>query len=187
MRNEHQSERPSLSDSFNLLWLLIVAHATMLTAFSRRDFGKEHFGLNALFGIAITFVYAGFANCPEVLVFLAFWFLAVIAQRIRQFKNERNGVVIHSRYNGYPVLAWKLFPWIKTEGNAKAAEAFLCMIVGWCIAQFVPPLGFYIGLGWISILASEAILVEIQKRRLQAMRDAEIEQRYLAQEYRKRR
>ncbi len=187
MRNEHQSERPSMSDSFNVLYALIVSHATMMTAFTRRDFGKEHFGLNALFGIFITVFYAGITNCPQVVYFLGFWFLAVIAQRIRQFKNYRNDVVIHSRYNGYPVLAWTLFPRIKTEGNAKGAEAFLFLAVGGCIAQFIPPLGFYIGLGWISILASEAILVEVQKRRVQAMRDAELENRSLAEQYRKRR
>lgn len=96
-------------------------------------------------------------------------------------------MVIHSRYNGYPVLAWTLFPRIKTEGNAKGAEAFLCLVVGWLVAQFIPPLGFYIGLGFVSILASEAILVEVHKRRVQAMRDAELENRSLAQQYRKRR
>jgi hypothetical protein len=38
--------------------------------------------------------------------------------------------------------------------------------------------------GWVSIMATESMIVEVQRRRLQAMRDAEIEQQALADAYR---
>ena len=46
-----------------------------------------------------------------------------------------------------------------------------------------PALGWYVMGGFFSILLSEGISAEIRKQRLQAMRDAEIENRQLAQEY----
>ena len=59
----------------------------------------------------------------------------------------------------------------------------LCFAIGGLLAQFNQPLGLYVMAGFLSIMFSEAMIVEATKRRLQTMRDAEIEQRYLAEQY----
>ena len=71
-----------------------------------------------------------------------------------------------------------------SELNAKGVDAFLCLAIGGVLAQFWQPLGFFVMTGFLSILFSEAVMVETTKRRMQAMRDAELEQRYLAEHYR---
>jgi hypothetical protein len=70
-----------------------------------------------------------------------------------------------------------------SELNAKGVDAFLCLAIGGVIAQFDKPFGLFIMGGFASILFTEAVIVESTKRRLQAMQDAELEQRYLAEKY----
>ncbi len=101
---------------------------------------------------------------------------------MQQFQNWRKGVVTHSRYNGYPVLALKLFPRLKEE-DAKGVEAFMCLAIGGVLTYVDPALGWYVMGGFFSILLSEGFNVELRKRRLQAMQDAVLEQQSLAREY----
>ena len=56
-------------------------------------------------------------------------------------------------------------------------------MVGVLLSYVDPALGWFIGVGGVSLLFVEALTVELTKKRLQAMRDAEIEQRDLAEHY----
>ncbi|MFN4261932.1 MAG: TraM recognition domain-containing protein [Gemmataceae bacterium] len=86
---------------------------------------------------------------------------------------------------GTPWLAFKLFPRIKDYGTAKGAEAFLVMAVGCLLGYGLDPaLGWLLALGGIGCLCIEGFAAEVRKRRLQDMRDAEIEQRDLAERFR---
>lgn len=174
----------SMAANFNLLLNFARVHALCLTVFVRRDYGREGIGMTGLGAFVLIPAYAGFTNSPPVLLFWGFWFLAVIGQRMRQYRNWRNGVILHSRYEGYPWLAFKLFPRIRTEGNAKAAEAFLMFAVGGVLTHFDKPLGWFVMAGFLSIMFVEAISVEITRKRLADMKDAQLEQQYLARRFR---
>jgi hypothetical protein len=184
-QQQHPNDQLSMQGGFNLFYILLYGHALTCTVFLRTSFGREGIGLAGMAGFFIIMFYGGMMNSYAMFYFLGAYLLAVIGQRMKQFDNWRKGIVVHSRYNGFPIVAWKLFPRIKTEGNAKAAEAFLCLGLGWLLMTFVDqPLGWYVMAGFLSILFSEAFIVEAQRRRLQAMRDAEIEQQCLADAYR---
>ncbi|MDX1968577.1 MAG: hypothetical protein SFV23_15475 [Planctomycetaceae bacterium] len=176
-------DRLTLASSFNGLNILANAHAVTLTPFFRTDFGSEGIGMPGVIGIFLILGWGSAFNCYPMFIFFIVWIAAVICQRVKTFINWRTGVISHSFYNGYPWLVRRFFPRL-SEPNAKAVEAFACFGIGGVIAQFVPPLGWYLMLGLASILFSEAVIVEQSRRRLQAMRDAEIEQRYLAEKYR---
>lgn len=182
-QQQQGNDRPSMNDSFNMLTFLVSAHSLCFAVFLRKDFGKEGIGFYGLGAALMILVYGSLTNCYPMFVFFVAWILAVIAQRLIQFSNWRRGVILHSRYNGYPWLAWKLFPRIKSEGNAKAAEAFLCLAIGGLLTNVSPPLGVFVMSGFLSIMLCEGIKVEFTRKRLQAMRDAEIEQRNLAEQY----
>lgn len=175
-------DRVTMAGSFNGLNALANAHALTCTVFIRTDFGREGIGLHGLVAGLMILAYGSFLNCYPMFPFFLLWMLAVICQRIRQLINWRRGVVLHSRYNGYPWLAKRLFPRM-SELNARGVDAFLCLAIGGLLAQFNQPLGWFVMAGFVSILFSEAVMVEFNRRRLQAMRDAEIEQRYLAEQY----
>lgn len=182
-QQQQSSDRPSVNDSFNMLYFLANAHALCFAVFLRKDFGREGIGLYGLGAALMILGYGSLTNCYPMFVFFIVWLLAVIAQRLNQFANWRRGVILHSRYSGYPWLAWKLFPRIKLEANAKAMEAFLCLGIGGLLTHVHPLLGGFVMCGFLSIMFCEFIQVEFTRKRLQAMRDAEIEQRNLAEQY----
>lgn len=176
-------DRLTMVSCFNAANFLSQAHALAFTVFLRTDFGREGIGIHGLVTILLILGYGSFAQCYAMLPFFCLWFLAVICQRVRQFANWKRGVVIHSYYNGTPWLSSRLFPRL-SELNAKGVDAFLCLAIGGAIAQVDKPFGLFIMLGFVSILFTEAVMVEATKCRMQAMRDAEIEQRYYAEKYR---
>lgn len=188
MQQQHQQQNEFEKDMravTNFVSILFNGHAITLTPFFRTNFGKEAIGLRGLVGFALIFLYGGFAGCPAMIGFFWVWLGAVIIQRFKQLRNWRNGIPIHSFYNGYPWLAYRLFPWIKDEHNAKAAEGFLCAVIGAGIMPFDFLLGIYVMLGAISIIGSQSMIVGAYQKRIQAMADAEIENRYVAEEYRR--
>jgi len=173
----------TLAESFNGLNVVANAHACTVTPFFRTDVGSEGIGLHGLIGAGMILGWGCYANCYPMFIYFLVWMVAVAIQRVKTFLNWRRGVIVHTRYNGYPWLVRRFFPRI-SEANAKAVEAFACLGIGGLLAQFWPPLGWYVMAGFASIMFTEAVIAETAKRRLQAMRDAEIEQRYLAEKYR---
>lgn len=176
-------DRLTLGESFRGLNIAANAHACTITPFLRTDFGSEGIGMHGLVGAGMILAWGCYFNCYPMFIYFLAWMAACAVQRVRTYLNWRRGVIIHTRYNGYPWLARRFFPRV-SEANAKAVEAFACLAFGGLLAQFWPPLGWYVMSGFASIMFTEAVMVELTRRRLQAMRDAEIEQRYLAEKYR---
>lgn len=177
-------DRLTMEGGINATNVLVNAHASTVTPFFRTDFGSEGLGMPGLIGVFMILGWGCHFNCYPMFIYFVVWMGVLLCQRVKTFINWRRGMMIHSRYNGYPWIIRRCFPRL-SELNAKAVEAFACFGIGGLIAQFIPPLGWYLMLGLPSILISEAIIVETTKRRLQAMRDAAIEQEYLNEMYKR--
>lgn len=177
-------DKLTMANTFNGAFMLAHAHALTCTVFLRTDFGKEGIGIAGLLSIFLILGWGSVSNSLPMLGFFALWLVAVICQRIKQLINWQRGAVIHSYYNGYPRLSKRLFPRM-SELNAKGADAFICLIVGGLLTQFDKPLGWFIMAGFVSIMFTEGMMVEATRRQLQQMRDAEIEQRTLAELYKR--
>lgn len=185
MLQQQQNDRQDMKGGFNLVYVILHGFATSVTPFTRTGFGQEAFGISSIVALLLMIGFGSFGNSYAMWVFLWLWVLAVLRQRVTQMQNRKKGVICHSRYQGYPWLAFKLFPRIKDEGNAKGAEAFLVMSIGALLGYCLDPaLGWFLALGGIGTLCIEAFAAEVMKRRLQDMRDAEIEQRDLAERFR---
>lgn len=185
MQQQQKNNELDMQGSFNLAYFLAHSHATCLTPFIRTDFGREALGMNGLCALILLLAYGSFTNSAAMWIFLLLWILALLRQRLKGIENRNKGIAIHSRYNGYPWLSFKLFPRTKDETSARGIDGFLCMGMGALLSYVDPPLGWFIGVGGFSLLFVEALIVELRKKRLQAMQDAEIEQRDLAEHYRR--
>ena len=115
MNQQPQNDKQEMQGAFNLGTFLLNGHATCLTPFIRTDMGKEAISFNGLAAFFIILLYGGLTNSYPMFIFLCVWMLAVLRQRIKQFQNWKNGAVIHSRYNSFSWLAYKLFPRIKDD------------------------------------------------------------------------
>jgi hypothetical protein len=184
MHQQQQNDRHEMQGAFNLVYLLFYGHASCLTPFLRKDFGKEAMTASGIVAFLLIIAWGSFSNSAGMWLLLQLWLCAMLWQRLKGIQNRKRGLIVHSRYNGYPWLSWKLFPWMKDETTARGADGLICMAVGVALAQVDPAVGWFIGVGGFSLLFVEALLVELRKKRLEAMRDAEIEQRSLVQHYR---
>jgi len=184
MNQQPQNDRHEMQGAFNLVFLLLSGHASCLTPFLRKDFGKEAMTRSGIVAFLLLIAWGSFANSAGMWLLLQLWLVAMLLQRLKGIQNRRRGVVVHSRYSGYPWLSWKLFPWMKDETTARGADGILCIGLGLALAQVDPGVGWFIGVGGLSLMFCEALIVDIRKKRLEAMGDAEIEQRDLADHYR---
>lgn len=185
MIQQQQNDEREFKGGFNLAYVILHGFATSVTPFTRTHFGREAFGISSLVALLLIIGFGSFGNSAAMWVFLLLWILAVLRQRVTQMQDRKKGLIVHSRYQGYPWLGFKLFPRIRDEGNAKGAEAFLVISIGTLLGYSLDPaLGWLLVMGGIGTLFIEAFAVEVMKRRVQAMRDCEIENRDLAERFR---
>src|ERR1700731_68668 len=179
--NEPFNKRQALA----LAALTVKGHATTVSVFLRRGFGSEALGANGVAAGIIILVYGGLTNAPEMITFLWVWLAAVIFQRIYSFGQRRNGDVVHSRYSGWPEVGMRF---TKSERLARELiEPLVCIVVGAVVWPLSGPLGRFILLGSVSLLISLGLDQQAMRNRMRAMRDAEIEQRYLSDVFNGRR
>jgi len=174
----------SMKDSFNLFTVGMNGLGSCVVVFLRTGFGREYPGVAGLIGLIIMVFYAAFARVPEMFPYIGVWLFMVILQRLKTFQLASKGVVVHSRYWGYPKLAL-MVPFVRKERIARGSvEPILCTLIGLGLCAWSPGVGgFVIVAGWANAMAG-AIATEVDRKKLQAMRDAEIEQRSLARMYR---
>jgi hypothetical protein len=180
---QQESQGPSRGAVLGLVLLVANAHATCVTVFTRSHFGVEALGVPGVAALVLMLAY-GCLRAPEMFVYLGCWLVALIIQRIGTFRLVRRGWRAHSRYAGYPALAMRL-PWVTERVAVTLIEPLLCVLAGAVIFCTVSEaVGEFVMLSFASLLFRQGIEQEITRKRVQKMRDAEIEQRYIADRFR---
>jgi hypothetical protein len=171
------------SDPLGILYALCNIHCTTFTVFLRYGFGSEALGFPGLFALILLFICM--AGDPRMMLWLMAFFVALVIQRIITFAMLRRGYELHSMDSGWP-LPMNLLPFIKKKTTAIALEAATCFLVGTILVSVSPFIGKYLIVGCFSLIVRTAIEQSILKRRIQRMRDAELEQRWLTERFRAR-
>lgn len=184
MNQNQQENQWGMRQSFNLLYALCKIHAYCFWPFMRRDFGTDGLGLPALCAMGMILLTGGLGRIPEMFPFLGLWLLALVCQRARTFWLVQQSAVWHSRYEGYPWLALCFLRGGKEPMAKRLIEPMLCLVAGFVLYPFSPEFGRFVMAGWLSMGLLAVINREIDRKRLAAMRDAEIEQKWLAGRYR---
>jgi len=185
MNQNQQENKIGMRESFNLLYAAAKVHSMCFwPIFLRRDFGTEALGFPAFFALVLMLLIGGLGRMPEMFPYLGFWLFMLILQRARTFRLVRQGVVWHSRYEGYPWLALCI-PFVRKESRAKSlVEPVLCLLAGAALYQVYQGLGVFVMAGFFSMVVVDGINRELDRKRLAAMRNAEIEQKWLVARYR---
>lgn len=179
MSNDMQRQKNTITkgEAFGLLYWFADAHATTLAVFMRRGFGREALGLNSLAGFGMMAVWMAHTHDTMMYVLIACWFMAQIWQRVRTWRLLSSGVVLHSKYAGFPY--WAVLISRGSEEKARwVVEPMMCLLGGGLITIFCESIGFYIMAGAVTFLVRQAIEWGIERRRVEAMKDAMIEAQY---------
>lgn len=177
-----QDLKLSRKDSFNAIYALAMGHAMCFLPFLRRDFGCEALGRPGITAFIMMILLAGLGVIPDLWPFIGIWMLAMLWQRLSTMRAMQRGVIRHSRY--YGDIATRLS---KNPKIVKLAiEPLLCILIGACLEAggCSHGLAMFVGIGAFSLGLVALIDRQVDDKRLQAMRDAAIEQTYLAARYR---
>ncbi len=179
-RDNDQWQSPSVKDSFNIFCGACNAVAACVLPFLRKGFGKNYPGAAGFFGLLIMILYSAFAHVPEMLTYIGVWLVALFVQKGITSTRARDGKIVHSRYWGDPILS-RLF---KSDASARSFEPVLGLMLGGLLMYWSPGVGGFVMVAGFASAIATGIVIEENRKRLQAMRDAEIEQRFLARQYR---
>lgn len=178
-----QTQRLKNEDSLGLVYFLSNIHASCIATLIRRDFGKDALGWNSFLGMFLIFLVYAATEDQVVLAYLGIWFFCQVVQRFRTYRLLRGGAVMHSRYAGYPYLAMQV-PFVRSQETAMGIiEPMLCLIAGTMLCPVSVNLGGFIMCGFLSFMVRNGIESEIRRKRLEKMRDAELEQRWYSNAY----
>jgi len=178
-----QQSQQSQNSGFDALYLFSNIHASSIANLIRCDFGREALGWNSFLAMFLMLVICGATDDKAMLVYLGVWLVAQAVQRIRTYWLLRHGAIIHSRYAGYPYLAMKV-PFVRSHATATGfIEPMMCLVGGTLLCTVSVNLGGFIMVGFLSFMVRNGIEKEIQRKRIERMRDAEIEQRWYSNAY----
>lgn len=188
MSNQQQgpADHINMRNTTNLASFAVLAHSTCFTPFLRIGFGAEALGFNGAAAFIMVLLFAGAFPDQGGMSFFWLWLGALLFQRVTSDRNRlKKKIITHSRYSGFPALTMKLFPCIKQESTARAiGEPMLLVLLGLLLYQVSEPLGAWVMSGSVSLVMVHCVSEQIDRRKLQAMHDAQIEQEYFAEQFR---
>ncbi|HEY2837675.1 MAG TPA: hypothetical protein VGJ26_00890, partial [Pirellulales bacterium] len=158
----------------NLCYLALSGYVTCFTPFLRRNFGRGALGINAAIAFVIIMFYR-LAHPESHMLgeFQLLWMAFVVMQWFRTAWLTKKGIAIHSRCDGYPWLGYAL-PFVKQEPLARVIEFLGLLFFGVSLGRIDMPLSAFLVFGSLALLVKGGIDSEIDRKRLQAMRDAEL-------------
>jgi hypothetical protein len=171
-------------ESFNLIYAVAHAHGLCFLPFSRINFGPEGLRWGWL-SMLLMFLYAGFARCPEMLIYLLVWLFAIGIQRVNTMALLRRGWRPHSRYGGDSILVRR---GVTSPKTALFVDLMFVVGAAGCFALAeLPKMVTFVAPGVVSLIIENLVNHEITRRKVRQMQDAEIEGRYVSDLYRGKR
>jgi hypothetical protein len=132
-------------------------------------------------------LYGVYVNDGCVFVYVLFWLVALLSQRMDSIVCRRRGMLLHSRYAGRPYVAMLLAPFIRNEYLLKLLiEPLFCLASAWMLADWSPAVAMLVGSAAFSIVMIELLDGHMQKQREQAVIDSRLEMQELANGVRRR-
>ena len=169
----HQQQEQPKKGNINVLYEAARGCALCVTVFLHESFGKR-----ALLGwpgiVAFIIVWALSVADPVMGWFFWLWCAVFVAQCIDTNKRLSKGAKIHSRYQGFPLAAMKLFR-CRKENVARTLEIPLVCGVGMASSYLSPTLGAFLIGGGCAMGLVRAIDYQATYKMVQGITDAQVE------------
>ncbi|HVV74301.1 MAG TPA: hypothetical protein VHI52_22895 [Verrucomicrobiae bacterium] len=177
MPQKPPGEQITFRGTFNFLYVICLVHSRMVTPFLRGNIGECAQGIpTAVAGACL--VYFGYAIEDQmVLDFFGAWLCGVMAQRWTRPKDR----LIHSAFEGRPVMAMLLCPFVKDELLAKRwVEPLICVGAGFALLSWSDTVGKIVMSAGFSLRFLELIDQSVNEKREREIIDARLESEYYA-------
>lgn len=171
------------SDPLGILYGLCNIHCTTFTVYLHYGFGSEALGFPGLFALILLILCM--AGDPRMMLWLVAFLIALVIQRLITFSMLRRGWELHSHDGGWPLIGKLLF-FVTKRTSLIVVEILMCFVLGAVLMSVSEFIGKFVMLGGVSLFVRTAIEESVTRRRIQRMRDAELEQRWLSERFRAR-
>jgi len=129
-----------LKRDFNICHFLFLIHQRAIVVVCRDKWGTQALGLPCLLAFIMMMLWYVFTHDNLMLLWIGFWLLCLAKRRIQSVRLARRGVVLHSRYDGWPFDAMKF---VKSENAAKlVVEPILTAILGFMAFKYYQYMGW---------------------------------------------
>jgi hypothetical protein len=177
--------------NFNIGFTIFLAHQRALTVPLRSRYGKEALGIPCVLALVLMFLWVMATHDPFMWLWIGFWCLCFGIRRLQSVWLAAQGADLHSQYDGWP---HETVRFVGSERLAKlVVEPLLFGGLGyglWWLYDLygLPPHGlpYFFLLGLASLPFVEAVKGKVWERRVQAMRDARLEQDMVMDAYRQK-
>lgn len=190
------TQTPGLREQYaaGLSWLAFICQVleTSAVVFLRREFGARYFGGQAAAVIPVALLYCLAWQGHDIrpmFIFLGLYLLLCLKGRISGWRARRKGVLMHSRYSGYPsVMRMRPFRGWLSEKAAKGVIEPVCVAgIGIALMEASEPLGTYLLIAAVGLMLSMGFSVAWQQQRVMDAQDAYLTQREDAKLFRDQR
>lgn len=177
--------------NFNIAYSVLLIHQRAIIIPIRERFGKEILGLPCALSLALMCGWAALSRDVFMWVWVAIWIVSLAKRKNESAQLAQKGVVIHSRYDGWPTEAIK---YGRTEKIAKlVVEPIIVGVLGAVLFLIYQGAGLPIyGLPYFFLIGVASLVFEEKfkqltwERRIQGVQDARIEQEALMRDVRER-
>ncbi|MFO0942068.1 MAG: hypothetical protein U0930_15120 [Pirellulales bacterium] len=190
MQTTRQSDSNEGMQGFGLLLFVLRIWATSVEVFLHRDMGSRYLGFNAVGVFFLVPIYWSFKwphhNVEPMLLFLLAYLAMVLVTRASVLRRAVSGEICHSFYNGFPRLLAQNATEREEAVAKRYAEPITLIGFGYLTATLCEPLGWYVMIAGVSMLVLGILSNLSTQMQVTNLRDAMIEQRYMAEQFRKR-
>ena len=180
-------DQVTFQGSFNGLYLICLILSQCIMPLLRTGMGSRAQGLYSVIAGVFMFYLAHALYDQPLLNFFLVWLIAVVVQRMLSGRAAKNGLLVHSQYDGYPTVALRLCPFIRDESTAKlVVEPLICFAAGYLLLGWSDALGKLIMAAAFSLIFLENFDRHITNKREQQILDARLEAEHLSQGVRRR-
>lgn len=172
--------------NINIAFSLMTMHQRALVVPVRRHFGTQALAFPCLFALGLIMLWYVATADPRMLAYMGFWLLFLVVRRIEAVKIAGQ---VHSHYDGMPINLGS------DERKAKMYYEPLCVgILGgiffWIYTENglrTTGLPSFLMAGIVSLPFVEGVKQTLWQRRIQGMRDAQLDQEMVMEEFNNRR
>jgi hypothetical protein len=176
-----QQQEQKKGHTMHILAAIISGWALTIYVWMRKDIGKNHVGINALFGIGWIMLWVAYTHASDLAWLIPAFIAGWVIHRMGHAK-PRN---IHTHYGGTPIIAMTLFR-IRDETFAKCfGEPVIAALAGSAMLLFGYDEGKYFIFGAVAMMANATFEQRYARQRIDDLNDGIIEGQVIAN-YRRR-
>ena len=190
MTTSRSPEGSSCSDTqstMNGVVFLISVYATSVEVFLRHSFGCRYLGWQAVVVIPVVMFHLAYSgdNHPGALtLFLTLYIVMGLLHRMSAFLAGWRGEIVHSRYNGYPLLLPRSMRQQQLLFKRWVDPLIVIALGYWILNAGERLLGTYLIFAGLALRFQGWLINQHQSILLLDMRDAAIEQQILVDRFR---